>query len=170
MSAIHWRMKDQMSNVMMSYLYVKPFSNCCLRQNHLRLRFSVCGVDGTCNPDALSCAALSAALPRRWMAFFQFPSTFSIQRLFSFKVQLLFFVFTKSINQSIDLPSRLEISELCILGLSWAILRRWPLDQTMNAFIGLLMWSLLLLWWWWWLWWILDVDDPDPKHILAIFH
>ena len=39
-------------------------------------------------------------------------------------------------------PSRLEISELCIFGLSCAILRRWPLDQTMNAFMGLLMWSL----------------------------
>ena len=33
-------------------------------------------------------------------------------------------------------PSRLEISELCILGFSWAILRRWPRDHTMNAFIG----------------------------------
>ncbi len=30
----------------------------------------------------------------------------------------------------------MEISELCILGLSWAILRRWPRDQTMKAFIG----------------------------------
>ena len=36
-------------------------------------------------------------------------------------------------------PSRLEISELCIFGLSCAILRRWPLDHTMKAFMGLLM-------------------------------
>lgn len=36
-------------------------------------------------------------------------------------------------------PSRLEISELCIFGLSWAILRRCSRDQTMNAFIGRLM-------------------------------
>ena len=40
-----------------------------------------------------------------------------------------------------NLPRRLEISELCILGLSWAILRRWRRDQTMNAFIGRLMCS-----------------------------
>ena len=36
-------------------------------------------------------------------------------------------------------PSRLEISELCILGLSSAMRRRWPRDHTMNAFIGRLM-------------------------------
>ena len=35
-------------------------------------------------------------------------------------------------------PNRLEISELCIFGFSWAIFLLWPLDQTMNAFIGLL--------------------------------
>lgn len=38
-------------------------------------------------------------------------------------------------------PRRLEISELCILGFSWAIFLRCPLDQTMNAFMGLLIWS-----------------------------
>lgn len=38
-----------------------------------------------------------------------------------------------------DLPSLFDISELCIFGLSWAILRRCPLDQTMKAFIGRLM-------------------------------
>jgi hypothetical protein len=42
-------------------------------------------------------------------------------------------------------PRRREISELCILGLSWAILRRWIRDQTMKAFIGLLMCSFLSL-------------------------
>lgn len=36
-------------------------------------------------------------------------------------------------------PSLLEISELCIFGLSCAILRRCNRDQTMNAFIGRLM-------------------------------
>ena len=41
----------------------------------------------------------------------------------------------------VNLPSRLEISELCIFGLSWAILRRWRRDQTMKAFMGRLMWS-----------------------------
>ncbi|GFS36914.1 hypothetical protein TNIN_286031 [Trichonephila inaurata madagascariensis] len=35
-------------------------------------------------------------------------------------------------------PRRLEISELCILGFSWANLRLCPLDQTMKAFMGLL--------------------------------
>ncbi len=35
-------------------------------------------------------------------------------------------------------PSLLEISELCILGCSPAILLRWILDHTMKAFIGLL--------------------------------
>ena len=43
-----------------------------------------------------------------------------------------------------SVPSRLDISELCILGFSWAIFRRWPLDQTMKAFIGLLMWFSLV--------------------------
>ena len=38
-------------------------------------------------------------------------------------------------------PRRLLISELCILGFSWAILRRWPRDHTMKAFMGRLMWS-----------------------------
>ena len=40
-----------------------------------------------------------------------------------------------------SLPRRLLISELCIFGLSWAILRRWPRDHTMNAFIGRFTWS-----------------------------
>lgn len=35
-----------------------------------------------------------------------------------------------------SLPSRLEISELCIFGFCCAIFRRCPRDQTMNAFIG----------------------------------
>ena len=50
-------------------------------------------------------------------------------------------LFSTSVSIFHSAPSRLEISELCIFGLSCAILRRWPLDQTMNAFMGLLMWS-----------------------------
>ena len=38
-------------------------------------------------------------------------------------------------------PRRFDISELCILGLSWAICRRFIRDQTMKAFIGRLMCS-----------------------------
>ena len=44
--------------------------------------------------------------------------------------------FSVSVNSFHSAPSRLEISELCILGFSWAIFRRWPRDQTMKAFIG----------------------------------
>ena len=51
-------------------------------------------------------------------------------------------LFSISVNIFHSAPSRLDISELCIFGLSWAILRRCPLDQTINAFIGLLIWSL----------------------------
>ncbi len=85
--------------------------------------------------------------------------------------------FSSSLNFFHSLPSRLLISELCILGLSWAILRLWPRDHTMKAFIGRLTWSAALMellaasaeafiteardmleawWWWWWLrWWLL---------------
>ncbi len=49
--------------------------------------------------------------------------------------------FSSSLSFFHSLPSRLLISELCIFGLSCAILRRCPLDQTMNAFIGRLTWS-----------------------------
>jgi len=42
-------------------------------------------------------------------------------------------------------PSLFEISELCIFGFSCEIFLLWPLDQTMNAFMGRLMWSLDLL-------------------------
>ena len=49
--------------------------------------------------------------------------------------------FSSSLNFFHSLPKRLLISELCIFGLSWAILRRCPLDQTINAFMGLLTWS-----------------------------
>lgn len=42
-------------------------------------------------------------------------------------------------------PSLLLISELCIFGFSWAILRLWPLDQTMKAFIGRFTWFSMLL-------------------------
>ena len=44
--------------------------------------------------------------------------------------------FSSSVSSFHSAPSLLEISELCILGFSWAILRRWPLDHTMNAFMG----------------------------------
>ena len=40
------------------------------------------------------------------------------------------------------MPSLLLISELCILGFSWAIFLLCPLDQTMNAFIGLFILSV----------------------------
>ncbi len=49
-----------------------------------------------------------------------------------------------SVSSFQSAPSRLEISELCILGFSCAIFLRWPRDQTMKAFIGLLMWSICL--------------------------
>ena len=49
-----------------------------------------------------------------------------------------------SVSNFQSAPSRLEISELCILGFSCAIFLRWPRDQTMKAFIGLLMWSICL--------------------------
>lgn len=38
------------------------------------------------------------------------------------------------------MPSRFDISELCILGCSAAFLRRCRRDQTMKAFIGRFMW------------------------------
>lgn len=37
-------------------------------------------------------------------------------------------------------PNLFDISELCIFGFSVAIFRRCPLDHTMKAFIGRLMW------------------------------
>lgn len=40
-------------------------------------------------------------------------------------------------------PSLRDISLLCILGFSWAIFLLWILDQTIKAFIGLLMCSFL---------------------------
>ena len=54
-------------------------------------------------------------------------------------------LFWVSVNIFHSEPSLREISELCILGLSCAILRRWILDHTMNAFIGRLMCSFLSL-------------------------
>ena len=44
---------------------------------------------------------------------------------------------SSSVNIFHSDPNLLEISELCILGLSWAIFRRCSLDQTMKAFMGL---------------------------------
>lgn len=75
--------------------------------------------------------------------------------------------FCPSVSNFHSAPKRFDISELCIFGLSWAILRRCPRDQTMKAFMGRLMWSWLwcdpfwrelgfaleleleLEWWWW---------------------
>lgn len=54
-------------------------------------------------------------------------------------------LFSNSVNTFHSDPNRLDISELCILGFSWAILRRCPLDQTMKAFMGLLICSPALL-------------------------
>lgn len=65
--------------------------------------------------------------------------------------------FSDSDNSFHSAPNRFDISELCIFGLSWAILRRCPLDQTMKAFMGRLIWSplwllaALLCWWAVWL-------------------
>jgi hypothetical protein len=47
--------------------------------------------------------------------------------------------FSISVSNFHSAPNRFEISELCILGLSNAILRLWMRDQTMKAFIGRLM-------------------------------
>jgi hypothetical protein len=52
-------------------------------------------------------------------------------------------LFSDSLNNFHSAPRRLEISELCIFGFSWAIFRRCPRDQTMKAFMGLLMCSWL---------------------------
>ena len=53
--------------------------------------------------------------------------------------------FCVSVSIFHSLPSRREISLLCIFGFSCAILRRWIRDQTMNAFIGRLMCSFFSL-------------------------
>ena len=64
---------------------------------------------------------------------------------------------SRSANSFQRVPRRRLISELCILGFSVAIFRRWPRDKTMNAFMGRLTcesrwlkWiadEFLLLWW-----------------------
>ncbi|TNN56859.1 hypothetical protein EYF80_032955 [Liparis tanakae] len=48
-------------------------------------------------------------------------------------------LFSASVITFHSAPSRLLISELCILGFSCAIFLRWPRDQTMKAFMGLLI-------------------------------
>lgn len=50
--------------------------------------------------------------------------------------------FSLSLSSFHSAPSLLEISELCILGFSWAIFRRCPRDHTMNAFMGRFICSL----------------------------
>lgn len=52
--------------------------------------------------------------------------------------------FSVSLSSFHSAPKRFDISELCILGFSWAIFRRCPRDHTMNAFIGLFTRSMLL--------------------------
>lgn len=51
-------------------------------------------------------------------------------------------LFSDSVKSFHSAPNRLLISELCILGFSWAIFRRCARDHTMNAFIGRLTWSM----------------------------
>ncbi len=51
-------------------------------------------------------------------------------------------LFSDSVKSFHSAPNRLLISELCIFGFSWAIFRRCARDQTMNAFIGRLTWSM----------------------------
>lgn len=51
--------------------------------------------------------------------------------------------FCISVSSFHSAPNLLLISELCIFGFSTAILRLWPLLQTMKAFIGRLMWEEL---------------------------
>ncbi|TNN39673.1 hypothetical protein EYF80_050150 [Liparis tanakae] len=48
-------------------------------------------------------------------------------------------LFSDSESSFHSAPSLLLISELCILGFSCAIFLLWPRDQTMKAFMGLLM-------------------------------
>lgn len=49
--------------------------------------------------------------------------------------------FSISVSSFHSAPNLLDISELCILGLSWAIFLRCPRDHTMKAFMGRLMCS-----------------------------
>ncbi len=97
-------------------------------------------------------------------------------------------LFSASVSTFHSAPRRLDISELCIFGLSCAIFRLCPRDQTMKAFMGLLMWSGGLLvpppttaappcctcwfcgwwtigWWWWWWWW---GPPRDPKGVIMV--
>ena len=60
-----------------------------------------------------------------------------------------------------DSPNLLEISELCILGFSCAILRRCSLDQTMKAFIGLLIWSSCIFF-------VPAAPEPPPRPAAAM--
>lgn len=53
--------------------------------------------------------------------------------------------FSFSLSNFHSAPSLFEISELCIFGFSWAIFRLWPRDQTIKAFIGRLICSLLCI-------------------------
>jgi len=61
-------------------------------------------------------------------------------------------LFSASVNSFHSAPRRLLISELCIFGLSCAILRRWPRDHTMKAFMGRFTRSSFAF----------DLDDPVP--------
>jgi hypothetical protein len=65
-------------------------------------------------------------------------------------------LFCISVSSFHSAPNLFEISELCILGLSTAILRLWMRDQTMKAFIGRLMCGSndgCAIWWLpWWRW------------------
>lgn len=50
-------------------------------------------------------------------------------------------LFSLSFSNFHSAPKRFEISELCIFGFSWAIFLLCPLDQTIKAFMGLLICS-----------------------------
>lgn len=65
-------------------------------------------------------------------------------------------LFCPSVKSFHSAPSLLEISELCILGLSWAIFLLWPRDHTIKAFIGRLMWSGG---------WCEDTDEDDEEDV-----
>ena len=76
--------------------------------------------------------------------------------LFASSINGLFSISVKSFHSA---PNLFDISELCILGFSWAIFLRCPLDHTINAFMGLFMWS----------WWCDDLLDIIILKIVFFF-
>lgn len=74
--------------------------------------------------------------------------------------------FSISVSNFHSAPSLLDISELCIFGLSRAIFRLWILDHTMKAFIGLFMWATSL---WDRVSWLGSIRIPN-RYSLDMFH